>query len=86
MDMTIAEAICKAAGKRIHIHAGADHTMMPSSMYPTPDGAIKLSNWEHETFFRKNQAIDFMRKTIRDNPHEISLLAIGHLKILLFFF
>ncbi|MGM7722840.1 nucleoside hydrolase [Metabacillus sp. Hm71] len=75
----IADAICKAAGENISIYAGAEQTMLPNSLYPIPDGAAKLTYWAHETSFKKNQAVDFMRKTIRANPHEISLLAIGHL-------
>ncbi|SDN71087.1 purine nucleosidase [Paenibacillus sp. yr247] len=75
----VADAICKAAGKSIPIYAGTDKQLLPSGMYPTPDGAVKLSNWEHETSFQKYQAVDFMRKTIHENPYEISLLAIGHL-------
>jgi purine nucleosidase len=75
----VADAICKVAGKSIPIFAGADKPMLPSTMYPTPDGAVKLSNWQHEKSYKKNQAVDFMRKIIRENPHEISLLAIGQL-------
>lgn len=75
----IADAICKAAGMEIPIAAGVDYTLMPSSIYPTPDGAKHLANWHHEKSFVKNKAVDFMRQTIRENPHEISLLAIGHL-------
>jgi len=75
----IADAICKAAGKHVPIVAGADYTIMPSTFYPTPDGAKQLAYWQHDTSFVKNKAVDFMRKTIRENPHEISLLAIGHL-------
>lgn len=75
----IADAICKAAGMCIPIAAGADYTLMPSSLYPTPDGAKHLANWPHEKSFVKNKAVDFMRQTIRANPHEISLLAVGHL-------
>ena len=75
----IADAICKAAGKSIPIYAGADKSILPSPIYPTPDGAVKLARWEHETSFIKHQAVDFMRSIIRENPHEISLLAIGQL-------
>ncbi|MDF2963711.1 MAG: ribonucleoside hydrolase RihC [Paenibacillus sp.] len=75
----IADAICKAAGKSVPVYAGADKQLLPGGLYPTPDGAVKLSNWEHGTSFQKYQAVDFMRKTIREHPHEISLLAIGHL-------
>src|SRR4051812_24385910 len=45
----VADAICKAAGRSIPIYAGADKQLLPSNIYPTPDGAVKLSNWEHET-------------------------------------
>lgn len=75
----IADAICKADGMSIPIAAGADYTLMPSSLYPTPDGAKHLANWHHEKSFVKNKAVDFMRQKIRENPHEISLLAVGHL-------
>lgn len=75
----VADAICKVANKHVPIRAGSDLTLMPSDLYPTPAGAKQLMNWPHDTTFEKNQAIAFMRKTIYENPHEISLLAIGHL-------
>ncbi|MFE5318956.1 nucleoside hydrolase [Paenibacillus sp. NPDC056579] len=75
----VADAICRAAGRHIPIMAGADKPLLPSPVYPTPDGASRLSNWEHGTFFPSYQAVDFMRKVIRDHPHEISLLAVGQL-------
>lgn len=75
----VADAICKAAGKEIPIYPGADVPLLPSPMYPTPGGAVKLSNWKHATVFPKNQAVDAMRRAIREHPHEISLLAIGQL-------
>ena len=75
----IADAICKVAGRSIPIHAGADKPLLPSPLYPKPDGAARLSNWAHETAFQKYRAVDFLRQTIRENPHEISLLAIGQL-------
>jgi purine nucleosidase len=61
----VADAICRASGKRIPIHAGADVPLLPSTMYPRPGGAVKLANWEHETGYPKSQAVDFKRKTIR---------------------
>ncbi|RAP73446.1 nucleoside hydrolase [Paenibacillus montanisoli] len=75
----VADAICKAAGQNIPVYAGADNPLMPTDIYPTPDGAAKLPNWPHDTGFRPNQAVDAMRAAIRRHPHEISLLAVGHL-------
>ncbi|SDX87158.1 nucleoside hydrolase [Paenibacillus sp. CF384] len=75
----VADAICKAAGRSVPVYAGADNPIMPTSVYPTPDGASKLANWPHEKDFRANQAVDAMRAAIRENPHEILLLAVGHL-------
>lgn len=75
----VADAICQAAGRIIPIYPGIEKPIMPHPLYLTPDGAAQLVNWEHETVFRKHRAIDFMRETIRDNPGEITLLAIGAL-------
>jgi purine nucleosidase len=75
----VADAICKAAGRRIPVYAGADKQMLPSALYPTPAGAVKLQNWEHDASFQKYLAVDFLRRTIREHPYEISLLAIGQL-------
>ncbi|TVY11790.1 nucleoside hydrolase [Paenibacillus cremeus] len=75
----VADAICRAAGRSIPVYAGADRQLLPSPLYPKPAGAARLSGWEHEAAFAKYQAADFMRRTIREHPHEISLLAVGHL-------
>ncbi|SFT26618.1 nucleoside hydrolase [Paenibacillus sp. BC26] len=75
----VADAICKAADRSVPVYAGADHPMMPSSIYPTPGGASKLVNWPHETTFKASQAVDAMRAAIHEHPHEVMLLAVGHL-------
>lgn len=75
----VADAICKSAGRRVPIYAGADWQLLPSDLYPTPGGAPALSRWEHDRNFPQYRAVDFMRKTIREHPHQVSLLAIGHL-------
>lgn len=38
----VADAICRASGKRIPIVAGLDSTLQPIPLYPTPDGAEAL--------------------------------------------
>ncbi|MEC0265784.1 nucleoside hydrolase [Paenibacillus anseongense] len=75
----IADSICKVAGRHIPIFAGADKQLLPSDLYPTPGGAVNLSLFPHDTHFRKYEAVDRMRMAIRAHPHEISLVAIGHL-------
>lgn len=76
----VADAICQAAGRPdILIYAGADRQLMPCGVYPTPDGASRLPGWPHRTIAKKDQAVDAMRRAIREQPHELSLLAVGHL-------
>ena len=38
----VADAICRAAGRRIPIVAGLDTTLQPIPVYPTPEGAAAL--------------------------------------------
>ena len=39
----------------------------------------KLGRWDHDTKFPKGEAVEFLRHTIRANPGEITLFAIGPL-------
>ncbi|MGF6355067.1 purine nucleosidase [Paenibacillus sp. 4624] len=74
----IASAICKTVRRNIPIIAGSDTTLQPVPVYPTPDGATALSNWEHH-IYEKSDAPAFMYEMIRSNPHEIILLGIGNM-------
>lgn len=74
----VASAICKTVKRDIPIIAGLDTTLQPVPVYPTPDGARALSNWEHEKY-EKSDAPAFMYEMIRANPHEIVLLGIGNM-------
>ncbi|MEK3787323.1 nucleoside hydrolase [Paenibacillus sp. FSL K6-1230] len=74
----IASAICKTVKRDIPIVAGLDTTLQPVPVYPTPDGATALPNWEHD-IYEKSDAPAFMYEMIRDNPHEIVLLGIGNM-------
>lgn len=74
----MASAICKAAGKNsIPIFPGAQVPLITPQMQPVAKQAQVLSKWEHETEFPKGEAIEFMRRTIRKYPNEVTLLAIG---------
>ncbi len=78
----MASAICTRAGRDdIPIHAGADVSML--TPYLTFKGkapqAAALGDWPRQRDFAPATAIDFLRRTIRQHPGEITLLAIGPL-------
>lgn len=73
---SVADAICKAAGKDIPIVAGLDTALQPIPLYPTPEGADALEHWSHDTF-KKADAPAFLYRNIKDNPHEVILIGIG---------
>lgn len=75
----MADAICREFGRTVPIFPGIEKPMLVTSRQPVAQQAKKLSGLPHGTDFPKGQAIDFLRQTIRANPHEITLLAIGPL-------
>lgn len=74
----VADAICRAAGKKIPIVAGLDNAMQPIPVYPTPDGAEALKFWQHSTY-EKADAPAFLYQKIKENPHGITLIGIGNM-------
>lgn len=74
----VADAICQTVGKQIPIVAGLDSTMQPVPVYPTPDGAVALKFWRHNTY-KKADAPAFLYQKIKENPHEIVLIGIGNM-------
>lgn len=75
----LASAICKAAGKDVPIHSGAEAPVLHRQQQPKAPQADDLSAWPHETDFAPNTAVTFLRDMIHKYPHEITLLAIGPL-------
>jgi inosine-uridine nucleoside N-ribohydrolase len=75
----MASAQCKVAGKSIPIYPGAEQPLLVATIQAHAPQADALSRWPHETEFPVGQAVDFMRRTIRAHPGEITLLAIGPL-------
>ncbi len=73
----IASALVKAAGKDVPIFPGVENPILIKQRQPRAQQAEALSAWEHEKNFPAGVAIDFLRQTIRENPGEITLLAIG---------
>lgn len=75
----VADAICKSVNAEIPIYPGHDLPLQPIPVYPTPEGAKALVNWDHKTNFKEGFAVDFMYQTIIENPHEIVILGIGNM-------
>lgn len=75
---SVADAICRSAGKSIPIVAGLDTTLQPVPVYPTPDGASALERWPHDSF-KKADAPAFLYQKIKENPHEVVLIGIGNM-------
>ena len=71
-------AMCRHAGRDdIPIHVGCDKAMLIDIPQKQAQQAKANKTWAHKDFTPDNTAIEFLRKTIRANPGEITLLAIG---------
>lgn len=77
----MASALCRLAGKGdIPIYPGAESPLLVSQQQRTAPQADALSKWpDHQTEFPTGEAVEFLRQTIREHPHEITLLTIGPL-------
>ncbi len=71
-------AICTAAGREdIPIYPGMEGPFIGKQWQPNVPQAEKLGKWPHKEDYPMFEAIEFMRRTIRENPHEVTLLAVG---------
>jgi inosine-uridine nucleoside N-ribohydrolase len=75
----LASAQCKIAGKEVPIHPGAADPLLIAQKQPQAPQAAALTNWTHDTRFPRGEAVEFLRRTIRAHPGEITLLTIGPL-------
>lgn len=73
----MASVLCRAAGKKVPIHAGCERPLLITQMETTAPQAAILPHYEHDTGFAPNTAIPFMQKVIRENPGEVTLLAVA---------
>lgn len=73
----MASVLCRAAGKKVPIHAGCERPLLIPQMETTAPQAAILPHYEHDTGFAQNTAIPFMQKVIRENPGEVTLLAVA---------
>jgi len=73
----LASAICKTAGANIPIIPGYEDRLDGPTRQPNVPQTSVLPSWAHDTEFSNQDAVDFMAETIRNNPHEVVLLAVG---------
>ena len=71
----LVKTLCEAAGKNIPIYPGIENPLIIAQRQHSAPQASRLSGKQDS--FPKEQAIEFMRTTIRQNPGEVTLLAVG---------
>jgi purine nucleosidase len=73
----LASALCKVAGKDVPIYPGTAEPLLIPQRQTRARQSAALPRWPHQREFPQGQAIEFLRQTIRNNPGEVTLLAIG---------
>lgn len=74
----LASALCKVAGRRIPIYPGIEVPVIDQKQ-PIAPQATALRKWKHDKSFPRHEAVEFLRRTIRKHPGEVTLLTIGPL-------
>jgi inosine-uridine nucleoside N-ribohydrolase len=75
----LASALCRAAHQDVPIYPGAANPLIVAQRQTTAAQAAALDRWPHTQDFPTGEAVEFLRRTIRAHPHEITLLTIGPL-------
>ncbi len=76
----LADAICRAAGRDdVPVYSGCPEPVLYEQRQPKAPQAEVLPRWEHRDDFEPCAAVEFLRRTIRERPGEITLLTIGPL-------
>lgn len=75
----MASAQCVAAGRSVPIFPGVAAPLLVEPRQPKAPQSQMLGRWQHERTFAQGQAVEFLRSTIRANPEEVTLFAIGPL-------
>ena len=70
----LASSLCILAGKDIPIYPGTAEPLIIEQQQKISQQAKSLEKWKHKKDFPNGQAIEFMRKTIRENPNEVILI------------
>jgi len=76
----LASVLCQAAGRGdIPIYPGAPDPILVEQRQTLAHQAGAAGRWPHQEQFPAGEAVDFLRRTIRAHPGEITLLAVGPL-------
>jgi purine nucleosidase len=76
----MASAMCRNVGRDdVPIHAGCPQALLIEMRQKRADQAEVLGNWDRQRDFATNTAVEFMRKTVRSHPGEVTLLTVGPL-------
>ena len=76
----MASAMCINVGRDdIPVYAGAEKPLLIPNAQPAAPQAAALGARPRRKDFQPGAAIEFMRRTIRENPGQITLLAVGPL-------
>ncbi len=76
----LASALCLAAGRDdIPIYPGAAQPFLVEQRQAQAPQAAAVQRWPHREAFPSGEAVDFLRRTVRAHPGEITLLTIGPL-------
>jgi len=73
-------AICRNVGRDdVPIHSGCAEALLADIRQKHASQAEALGNWDRRRDFDSNSAVDFLRRTIRQHPGQVTLLTIGPL-------
>lgn len=75
----MASVLCNIAGKNVPIYIGAEQPMLVEQRQPHAPQAAALEGWAHRKDFPRGEAVEFLRRTIRQHPGEVDLLTVGPL-------
>jgi len=76
----LADALCRLAGRQdVPVHSGCERPVFIEQKQPYAPQAEVLSRWPHRNEFEPCAAVEFLRRTIRSRPGQITLLTIGPL-------
>ncbi len=76
----LADAVCRAAGRGdVPIHCGPAPSLLRGLTQPEAPQAEALERWPHRAEFAPATAVEFLRRSVRERPGEITLLSVGPL-------
>ena len=76
----LCDVICRAGGRNdLPIHAGASDVLLFGPGQPHVPQYEAVADHPHRSEFPTNTALEFLRRTIRERPGQVTLLAIGPL-------